>query len=121
MSWKQVASSSGEGNFEVCSPGSHPAVCIGIIDLGTHTESFPGSPAKQTHKIFICWEIPGEKKSDGTSHVMGREYTCSFHEMAGLRKMVESWRSKKFAEGEDFDLSKLLGQACLLTVLNDDS
>lgn len=119
MGWKATASSGGGGNFEACPAGNHPAVCIAIIDLGTQHENYQGAP-KDSRKVFLCWEIPTEQKSDGTNHIMGREYTYSFNEKAGLRKLVEAWRNKKFGEGEEFDLSKLLGAACMLNVMNDE-
>lgn len=119
MSWTKTAKSSG-GNFECCPAGTHPAVLIGIIDLGTQNEKFAGKEAKDVHKIFLMWEIPWEKTAEGQSHIIGREYTYSLHEMAGLRKMIESWRGKPLNEGEEFDLSKLLGKPCLLTVTTED-
>ncbi len=118
MGWTQKANSGG-GNFEACPAGTHPAVLVGIIDLGTQDENFNGV-AKKAHKAFLMWEIPGEKDASGQSHIIGREYTVSFHEKAGLRQMVEAWRGKPFTEGEEFDLSKLMGQACLLTVITEE-
>ena len=35
---------------------------------------------------------------------------------AALRKFLEGWRGKPYADNEDIDLSKLLGQPCLLKV-----
>jgi hypothetical protein len=119
MGWTQKATSGG-GNFETCPAGNHPAVLIGIIDLGTQNEKFQGSEARDVRKVYLCWEIPGEQTASGRSHVMGREYTLSFHEMSGLRKMIEAWFNKKFAEGQEFDLSQLMGRACLLTILNEE-
>ncbi len=120
MGWNQKAQSGG-GNFDLCPAGNHPAVLIGLIDLGTQTEKFQGQEERSVRKVFLTWEIPGEKTESGRSHVIGREYTLSFHEKAALRQLIESWRGKSFAEGEEFDISKLLDQACMLTVLNEDS
>lgn len=113
-----MKANNGGGDFDPCPAGNHPAVLIGLIDVGTQDESFQGV-AKEARKIYLCWEIPGEKTSSGRSHVIGREYTCSFHEKAGLRKLIESWRGKPFADGESFDLTKLIGAACLLNVIHD--
>ena len=118
MGWKQKASSGG-GNFEACPAGNHAAVLIAIIDLGTQEDSYQGVE-RTSRKVFLCWEIPGEQTAAGRSHVIGREYTLSFNEKAGLRKLIEAWRGKSFTEGEEFDLSALLGKPCMLTVVTED-
>jgi hypothetical protein len=42
------------------------------------------------------------------------------NEKANLRKFLESWRGKKFtdAESESFDITKLIGVPCLLSVIH---
>lgn len=119
MGWNMKANSGG-GNFEACPAGNHPAVLIALIDLGTQSEVFQGTP-REARKVYLCWEIPDEKIESGRSHVIGREYTMSFHEKAGFRHLVEAWRGKPFADGEEFDPSKLLGQSCLLNVIQEES
>lgn len=119
MGWNQKATSGG-GNFEPCPAGNHPAVLVGLIDIGTQKETFQGV-TKDAHRIFLCWEVPGEKTSSGASHVIGREYTFSGHEKSGLRIMMEAWRGKAYGEGEEFDPSKLIGKPCLLNVINEQS
>jgi hypothetical protein len=41
--WKTKASKGGDGNFEKAPAGSHPAVCVGMFDLGTQENDFQGN------------------------------------------------------------------------------
>jgi hypothetical protein len=118
--WKQKATSGG-GDFEACQAGNHPAVLVGLIDIGTHSDTFPGQPPRDVRKVFLVWEIPGEKKADGTSHFVGRTYNSLFSAKAGLRVMIEKWRNKEFGDDEEFDLDKLLGKSCLLSLVEKES
>lgn len=114
----KMKANSGGGNFEACPAGNHPAVLVAIVDLGTQEETFQGE-TKKARKGFFCWYIPEGVTDDEKPYYVGREYTLSFHEKAALRKLVESWRNKPFAENEEFDLQTLLGKACLLNVVNE--
>jgi hypothetical protein len=118
--WKQKATTGG-GDFESCPAGNHPAVLVGLVDIGTHNDQFPGQPPRDVRKVFLVWEIPGEKKADGTSHFVGRTYASLFSPKAGLRVMVEKWRGKQFGDDEEFDLDKLLGKACLVSLVEKTS
>jgi hypothetical protein len=97
--------------------GSHVAVCDAIIMLGIQ----PGSAQYPTArpKIYLRWQVPGERTEDGRPMVIGATLTASMHEKSQLRKLLQGWRGKAFsdAEAEQFDVSKLLGQACFLSVV----
>ena len=118
MGFKLTASSGG-GDFEVVPAGNHPAVLVSIIDLGTHEETFNGKKKKQ-HKVHLTWELPDEKKANGESHVIGREYTQSLNEKAAMRAMIEAWFDKPLKDNEVFDITVLLGRACMVSVLNEE-
>ena len=49
----------------------------------------------------------------------GSPYTMSLNEKAALRQRLEGWRGRVFtpAELEGFDLGKVLGQPCLLNII----
>jgi hypothetical protein len=100
--------------FDLAPAGSHAACLIAIIDLGTHRETFQGQDPRDNRKVFLAWEIDNDGENGRT--VIGREYNVSFTSKSALRIMVEKWRGKQFGEDEEFDLTKLLGKACLLTV-----
>lgn len=118
----------GGGDFKRAPSGSHIAVCNLVADCGIQ----PGSQAfpNPKRKLYLRFEIPGErveyekngKQVEGPLTI-GSFYTASMNEKATLRKHLEGWRGKGFtdAEAAAFDISKLLGQACMLSVIETDS
>lgn len=119
FSVKAVASA---GQSEIPPSGSHPAVLVALIDLGTRTEQYQQQAEKDVRKVLLAWELVSEKKSGSTmNHVVGRDYTLSMNEKAALREMVRRWRGSDLKEGEDFDLMKLMGRPCLLTIVHKAS
>ncbi len=125
---KFKAGSSGNEDFKRVPAGNHIAVCNLIADVGLQ----PGSAAfpKPKYKLYIRFEIPGERlqyekdgrKIDGPMTI-GSFYTASMNEKAILRQHLESWRGRKFtdAEAEDFDVSTIIGKACMLSVVESQS
>ena len=124
---KFKATGGGE-DFKRCPAGSHLAVCNMVADVGLQ----PGSRMypNPKHKIYVRFEVPSErveyekdgKKIEGPITI-GTYYTASMSEKATLRKHLEGWRSRKFsdAEAEDFDVSAILGKACMLSVVETES
>lgn len=127
MAMKFKATGGGE-DFKRCPAGSHLAVCNMVADVGLQ----PGSRMypNPKHKIYVRFEVPAErveyekdgKKIEGPITI-GTYYTASMSEKATLRKHLEGWRGKKFtdAEAEDFDVSAILGKACMLSVVETES
>ena len=128
-----IASDSGnkESNFKRVPPGSHMARCYALIDLGTQHSDGQYGP-KEQHKIHIGWELFGEDE-DGNALVVDvdgkqmpmtikKSYTVSLHEKSALRKDLANWRGKDFTEEEakGFDVSKLIGQPCMLSVTTSE-
>lgn|SRR5690606_8749346 len=119
---------SGNGDFKRAPAGSHIAVCNLVADCGMQ----PGSqqyPAPK-RKIYVRFEIPAERveyEKDGQQVegplTIGSFYTASMNEKATLRKHLEGWRGKKFTDEEAaaFDVSALLGKACMLNVVESES
>ena len=122
-----VTATSGGAKSEVPPAGSHPAVLVAIVDLGTHRETFKdeknGERTADLRKVLFAWELTSEPMSGmkDSNHIMTRDYNVTFSNKSSLRKMVEGWRGKAFAEGEGFDVGVLLGKACLLTVTHAES
>lgn len=115
--WKQRASSRGDGEgFAKAPPGNHPAALVAIVDLGDQKNEYKGVETVQ-RRAFFCWELVLEKVP-GTSrnHLVGIDLTVSLNEKAKLRQWIEAWRGKKLADGEEYDISVLLGKKCLLNV-----
>lgn len=112
------------GDFQQVEPGTYPARCYSMIELGTIETEFNGEK-KKAHKVMITWELPTEtavfKEEKGPEpYAVSKTYTLSMHEKSTLRKDLESWRGKGFTEEEvrRFDITKLLGQPCLLSVIH---
>lgn len=111
----------GESDFVLAPSGALPGVLIALIDLGTHQEEYQGKATGPKRQIFLVWELTGERCAEkNRNHVIGRSFTLSFHEKAALRQIVERWRGQPFAEPEpQFDLTKLLGQKCLISIIHN--
>ena len=109
-------------DIEPVPEGLHPAVCVGIFDVGTIYEEKWG---KASHKGIIKWELPKQPLIKVQDKLMPRcltkVFTLSLHEKANLRQTLESWRGKRFTEVElgGFDLEKVLGKPCQIQVIHN--
>lgn len=112
------------GTFTLAPAGTHVAICIGCVDLGTQPTSFKdaaGNP-KTAKKVRIMWELCDERRTDnGQLLTTGASYTAGLNEKASLRKQLESWRGRPFtqAELEKFDLVNIVGKPCQLTIIHE--
>lgn len=113
----EMKASSGGGDFEACPAGTHPAVLLGLLDIGTYTESFQGQPPKDSRKVLLVWEV----QVDTDRHYVGRDYTLSFNTKSTLRQLVEKWRGKAFGDDESFDLMSVVGKPCLISIVHKQS
>ncbi len=121
-----IASGSNK-DFKPVPEGNHTARCYRIIDLGTQESTYDGE-ARLMHKVLIGWELNGEaddgtplKTDDGKPYTVSKQYTMSLGKKANLRADLESWRGQAFTDDElkGFDISKLLGVYCMVTVKHD--
>jgi hypothetical protein len=106
-------------DYRVAPEGLHPAVCCDVVDLGDIETEWGTKP-----KVLIIWQIEEHDKETGTPFTVSQRYTLSLHEKSNLRKMLESWRGKKFEAKdleEDYDLEKLIGINCQVQVVNNIS
>lgn len=110
---------SGSGNFSPCPPGTYPARCILVADLGTQESDYQGE-TKHSHKVLLSFEICDDetRRDDGGAFILSKRYTASLHEKAGLRKDLASWRGRDFTPEElaGFNVSNILGKPCLVSV-----
>ena len=111
-------------DFQQVEPGTYVARCYSMIEIGTIETEFNGEK-KKAHKVNITWELPTEqaifhKENGPEPFVVSKTYTLSMHEKSTLRKDLESWRGKGYTEEEAkrFDITKLLGQSCILSVIH---
>lgn len=116
------------GDFQIAPAGQFAAICCKVIDLGSHRSDVYD---KDIHKVRLTWELHGENQvgsgvgnmDDGKPFLVDGEYTLSLSDMGRLRPMLESWRGRPFTEEEleGFDLEKLLGVPCMVTVQHEVS
>ncbi len=112
---------------ELIPAGNYIARCYQMIEIGTVTENILGKQVIQK-KVRIGWELPLElkvfKEENGEQPlVISKEYTLSLNEKANLRKDLKGWRGQDFTEKEAvaFDITKLLGVACMLNIIHKPS
>lgn len=120
--FKTKANNTEGKKFEIPPVGNHPAILVGIYDLGTQEANY-GENKKRVRQVYLIWELTTEKQ-DGykdRNHVIGKPYTFSGHKKAALRQLLEKWRGREYAEGDDVDVIAALGKACLLTVTHTKS
>jgi hypothetical protein len=100
--------------------GNHIARCVSMIDMGTQKNKFDPSKADQ-RKVQLGFELPGELREDGKPFLLRQKFTLTMHEKGSLRKFLQAWRGKAFTEEEAkrFDITKLLGLACMLNVMHE--
>jgi hypothetical protein len=106
------------GTFKDVEPGTHPARCVRIIDIGTQHGEYQGK-ATVRKQLVISWELPNELMDDGRPFMVSKFYTASLSEKANLRKDLEAWRGRAFTDEEraGFDLKSILGAACMLSII----
>ena len=107
---------------EIPPAGNIPAVLIGMIDLGTRTETF-NNESKDAHHVLLVWELTGEPLSGAPTrnHVIGQRYTLSTHIKSNLRQQYEKWVGRKFEEGEEIDYSAKMAHPCLVSITHGTS
>ena len=113
-------------NYVPIAAGTYLARCFAMIQIGTIPVEYNGE-IKQQNKVRISWELPTElkefKEGEGEKPLtISKEFTLSMHEKSTLRHFLESWRGKGFTEAEanNFDVTKLLGKECMLSVIHKD-
>lgn len=111
------------GTYAQVPAGSHVAVCFRVVDLGTQTETYEGN-VSQKRKLLISWEIDEPNPSaDNERFTISKFYTASLSPKSKLRPDLESWRGRVFTDEElkGFDIAKILGQGCMLSVAEGDN
>lgn len=108
-------------NYGLCPEGNHVAICHQVIDLGTQVVKYERATKKQ-RKIYLGWVLPEELREDGEPFELGKRYTFSSMENATLRKHLESWRNKRFADSDfgegGFQIRNVLCVPCMLSVVH---
>lgn len=102
---------------ELCPEGSHAAVCLGVIDIGTQTVTFKGKEKRQK-KLYIEFEPQGVEKEDGEPFTIVLRATNSDSDNSTLAKTLKSWLGVKNVA--EFDLAECAGKSALVTVTHSE-
>lgn len=96
--------------------GLWQAVCCDVVDLGLVKDTFG-----EKHKVKLVWLIEENDPKTKKPFSVSKRFNLSLHEKASLRKDLESWRGRKFNQEElkKFDLEKLIGANCQLSVVHN--
>lgn len=113
-----MAKDTGGGDFQDAPIGTHIAVCIRIIDLGTQHSEYQGQPTTR-NQVLVTWELPNERMEDGRPFTVSAFLTNSLSEKATMRHWLENWRGRPFTKEEldGFDLQTILGHGCMLNII----
>lgn len=126
-----IAKDKGNGDFKRIPVGSHVARCYLLVDMGEQLSDGKYGQTVQ-HKIRLGWEVFGEDETgapltveyDGVQRQMtiGKTYTLSLNEKAGLRKDLTSWRGRDFSPEElvGFDITNILNVYCMLNITTSE-
>lgn len=106
--------------FEAAPAGTHHAVCVAVIDLGTHdrekTDNHGVKRMVPTTEIWVGFELV-ERKADGTPFVVGRPYTLSLNEKAKLTQVCQALTGGVPAEGEEMiPQEQFPGKSCVISL-----
>ena len=115
LTFKTSANNS-EGAFELPPEGTHAAVLVALIDLGT-TESTFNNETRDRHKLLFVWQLPNELDSNGDPFMVAQDSTWSLHKMAGLRRITEKWLQRPMSDSEEYDLGLMLGQPAQINLI----
>ena len=126
-----IVKDNGGKDFKKIPPGTYVARCFQLIDLGEQLQDGKYGASVQ-RKARIQWEVFGEDEEgqpltveiDG-NHIpmtIGKTYTFSISEKAGLRKDLVSWRGREFTpeELQGFDITNILGAYCMLSIIHTE-
>lgn len=109
--------SGGTGEYQRVPTGATVGICYGVIDVGLQETSYQGQK-KLKPQVIVLWETPNELMTDGRPFGVSKVYTASMGEISNLRKDIQSWRGSAMTEEQanNFDLTSVLGHACLLNI-----
>ena len=105
--------------------GMHLAVCVGVVDIGTHTETWEGKELIR-NQLMLLFDFPTETidiNGEQKPRCMSLKLTKSNRDTSNFHKYLTSWRGRWFTEEElkDFHLTKLLGQPAIVGVTQKTS
>ena len=112
-------------DLEIPEEGVHQALCIGIVDLGTHSESFQGGPPKDKRKIMLIHEFPEIKQlvyeddTEKRTYIKYDEMSFSLYKSKFL-KVITALNNGKYTDEEmkEIDLFDFIGNRLILGIVH---
>ena len=101
--------------------GLHPAVAIGVYDIGHRMDIRFG---KVKHEYVFVFELPAAEPLviDGETlpRTLSTTLTASMGSKSNLRPLLEGWRGKAFTEEEanGYDITRILGAKAQVNVVH---
>lgn len=118
-----IAKQGGGVSIAPIEAGTHPAVCVSLIDIG---EQYNEKFGKSKRQVILQFEVTDEQITVNGEQVnriiSSRPYTLSLNERATLYRDLVAWRGKPFTpeELDGFDVKKIVGIPCFLTITHED-
>jgi hypothetical protein len=113
-----------EKQFVLVPQGTHMARLYSFVHVGTLMEEYMGE-LKEFNKVRFTFEFPQElhtfsEEKGPQPIVLSQEYNLVMGDKSKLKKLIEGMLGKTFTEDEaySFDVTSLLGTACLLSVVH---
>ena len=128
--FQKARASNAGGDFPQCPPAMWRGCLLGLIDLGTHWQSFQGQEERKVRRWLFVFEVEAEKEGQLHRFFLGRDFNLSIADdgcpqigkKSNLRAMLEGWRGKPYGDKEAVfpDPAKILGRACLINVIHEE-
>jgi hypothetical protein len=105
-------------NYLPAPAGSHPAVCIKVVDQGEVLTNYQGKEKKQ-RKIAFVFAID-KKTAEGHQYHVWVRFTLSLHKRARLTAAMQNWLGREIPDKEKpgFNFEELIGRPALITVIH---
>lgn len=97
--------------------GTHNAMCVGFIDLGTQdppeNSKFPDPQPQRKCTIEFALEVTGKcQRSDGKPFIIGHRMTYSPSSKSNLMKVLRKWLGVKTA---NYEMQDMIGKLAVVT------
>ena len=127
IKFKKVEQQQQTTNKYLAPAGTHIARCYKMIHVGERDYEYQGEPKKK-NSLWVYFELPNElavfnDEKGEEPYSVNIEYNHVPYETAKIMKHINSWRGKALSpqEIDDFDVSTLLGQPCMITIVHNTS
>jgi hypothetical protein len=113
------------GKIDNLEPGSYPARLVQVVDLGMQPQQFKGEQKKPLREIYLTYELSDEFMSDEDGQPIKEkprwlsENFPLYNIKSEKAKSTERYKSLDPSGSADGDFTQLLGNALMVTVINN--